>query len=209
MWETEKDFAVKLGGNLYVSCACLITYEEQPLFNIARRDSDHRLGIDFDVYGQDGTRIATVRRSNIVQGDRKRFDIHHGADVKTMTDKETGEVLVRIDKRPFRLSDFCANRKTPPLPPEAIENLKHAGIDPDEMMSQPPPMPPLPDIAVELDVSLRTYLPQAGFMLIADPDKTNVSGIVASGNVMVGCGVGIALGKSHLAMDGVMPPRTD
>ncbi len=209
MWETEKDFAVKLGGNLYVRCAYLITYEEQKLFNIARRDSDHRLRIDFDVYGQDGTKIATVRRSNIVQGDRKRFDIHHGADLKTMTDKETGEVLVRIDKRPFRLSDFYANRKTPPLPPEVIENLKHAGIDPDVMMSQPPAMPPLPDIEVELDVSLRTYLPKAGLMLIADPDKTNVLGLVASGNVMVGCGVGIAIQKSQVAMGRAMPPPTD
>ena len=82
MWEVEKDFAVKLGGNLFVRCASLITYDGQRLFNISRRDSDHRLGIDFDVYDPDGAKIATIRHSSIVDGDSKRFDIHHGADLR-------------------------------------------------------------------------------------------------------------------------------
>ena len=121
MWTVERDFAVKFGGNLYIRCGQLVTYEGEPLFNLARRESDGRLGIDFDVYDDRGAKLATVRHGSIVQGDAKRFDIHHGADVKTMTDRETGEILVRINRRPSSVAEFIAKRKATPLPPDIAE----------------------------------------------------------------------------------------
>ena len=44
----------------------------------------------------------------------------------------------------------------------------------------------------ELDVSAQLYTPN-GFLFNATPEKTNLGGIVMSGNTIIGCGAGIVI----------------
>lgn len=100
MWEIVKNVKVKVGGNYFVNCESLISYRDKPLFTLKRRDSDGRLGIDFDVYDKQGKKVATIRRGNVVEGDTSAYDIEHGADCHKVTEKTTGRVIVQVDKKP-------------------------------------------------------------------------------------------------------------
>lgn len=100
MWKIEKNFKVKVGGNYFINCDSLISYDDNLVFTLKRRDSDGRLGIDFDVYDQAGKKIATIRRGNVVQGDVNAYEIKHLADSHKVIEKATGRIIVQIDKRP-------------------------------------------------------------------------------------------------------------
>lgn len=159
MWETEKDPFVILGGNSFIQCGSIITYEGKQFFNILHRDSDNRLGIDLDIYDQDGVKIATIRHSSVVDGDSNRFDIHYRADVMTLTDKESDDVLVRINKKPFKI-------ETKFKPQQMLDELT--------LIATPPPPLNINEIEGILEVTLRTHLPESGFLLIATPKEINV-----------------------------------
>ena len=66
---------------------------------LKRSASDGLLGIDFDIFGQDGNRVATVRRGVIVQGNEKDYEIQKGMDRYAVTEKATGRVVCDIRKR--------------------------------------------------------------------------------------------------------------
>lgn len=100
MWEVAERFKVKLGGNYFINCKSLISCNDEWLFRLYRRDSDGHLGIDFDVYDSSGNKIATVRNSNVVDGDPSAYRIAHGATQKTITEAASGRVIVKIDKEP-------------------------------------------------------------------------------------------------------------
>ncbi len=100
MWEIERNFKAKIGGNYFINCESLISYHSKPVFTVKRRESDGRLGIDFDVYNQNGEKVATVRHGNVVDGDVSAYEISHGADCKKVTEKITGRIIVQIDKNP-------------------------------------------------------------------------------------------------------------
>ncbi len=100
MWEIEKNFKAKIGGSYFINCESLISYHGKPLFTLKRRESDGRLGIDFDVYDKQGKKVATIRRGNVVEGDTSAYGIDYGADCHKVTEKTTGRVIVHIDKNP-------------------------------------------------------------------------------------------------------------
>ncbi|MBA7709535.1 hypothetical protein ES703_118454 [subsurface metagenome] len=100
MWEIERNFKAKIGGNYFINCESLISYQGKPLFTVKRRESDGRLGIDFDVYDKDGHKVATIRRGNVVEGNAKAYEIAHGANQHKVIEKATGRVIVQIDKNP-------------------------------------------------------------------------------------------------------------
>jgi len=99
-WEMPAHFVVKLGGNYFVNCGNLVTYDGEPLFALKRRDSDGRLGIDFDVYDERGDKVATIRNANVVTGDRDAYEVFHGADCHKVVEKATGRTIVQIEKHP-------------------------------------------------------------------------------------------------------------
>jgi len=101
MWESPKNFKIKLGGNYFINCVSLITFNNQPVFRkIERRDTDGKLGLDFDVYNDKGQKIATIRRGNVVQGDTQAYEMRHLADCDKVIEKSTGRIIVKIDKKP-------------------------------------------------------------------------------------------------------------
>ncbi len=101
MWEKPKNFKIKIGGSYFIDCENLITYHGESLFRrIERRDNDGKIGLDFDVYDNKGHKVATIRRGNVVEGDKDAYQIEHLADCHRVTEKSTGKVLVEINKSP-------------------------------------------------------------------------------------------------------------
>ena len=100
-WDLPGSYRVMIGGNYFQDCGELITYDGEPLFNLRRRESDRRLGIDFDVYDAARRKIATIRNGNVVDGDTEAFTIDRGPDCHTIRSKATGEVVCQVDRRPY------------------------------------------------------------------------------------------------------------
>ena len=101
MWEIPKNFKIKIGGNYFINCKSLISFNNQPVFRrIERRDTDGRLGLDFDVYDDKGQKIATIRRGNVVQGDTQAYEMKHLADCDKVIEKTTGRIIAEINKKP-------------------------------------------------------------------------------------------------------------
>lgn len=98
-WYVEEQFKVVLGGNTFINTPNLIVYKDKPLFRIERRESDGQLGIDFDIFDEEGQRAATVRRSNIVQGDEDKYAIIRAADHYVLTHKASSRVICDIRKK--------------------------------------------------------------------------------------------------------------
>jgi hypothetical protein len=98
MWEVEKDFRIRLGGNLYVRTPNLIAYKEEPLFRVYRRDADGVLGIDFDVYDAQGAKVAVIRNSKVVHGEAG-YAVKREASDHTVVNSSTGEVVAKVSRR--------------------------------------------------------------------------------------------------------------
>jgi hypothetical protein len=100
MWEIERNFKAKIGGNYFINCESLISYDDESLFMVERRESDGCLGIDFDVYDKNSQKVATIRNGNVVHGNVGVYEIRHGADCHKVMEKATGRIIVQIDRNP-------------------------------------------------------------------------------------------------------------
>ena len=99
MWTVEDRFSVKLGGNTYINTPNLVVYKGEPLFRVYRSESDGILGIDFDVFDASGTRVATFRKSIVVQGDSDNYVIKSGHEEYEVTDKASGQLIAKVRRR--------------------------------------------------------------------------------------------------------------
>lgn len=99
MWNLEKEFSVKLGGNTYINTPNLVVYKGEPLFKIYRSDSDGILGIDFDVFDSTGNRVATIRKGIVVQGDKDNYDIETGHEEYKVTEKSSNRLIASVKRR--------------------------------------------------------------------------------------------------------------
>ena len=94
-------FHVRLGGNTFIDTPNLVMYDGTPIFQL-RRHEDGYLGIDFDIYGPDGTKIAAVRRNQLYftkDVDRGSFAESGTVDTYEVREVATGRVLCSIKKR--------------------------------------------------------------------------------------------------------------
>lgn len=99
MWTVEDRFSVKLGGNTYINTPNLVVYKGEPLFRVYRSESDGILGIDFDVFDASGTRVATFRKSIVVQGDSDNYVIKSGHEEYEVTNKASGQLIAKVRRR--------------------------------------------------------------------------------------------------------------
>ena len=98
-WIVEETFKVKIGGNIFINTPNIIMYGEEPLFKMYRSTSDGLLGIDFDIYKENGEKVATIRKSMIVDGNENDFSILKEFDHYTITEKSSGRIICDIKKR--------------------------------------------------------------------------------------------------------------
>ncbi|MBM4137395.1 MAG: hypothetical protein FJ241_11265 [Nitrospira sp.] len=99
MWKIETKFSVKLGGNTYINTPNLVVYKGEPLFRIYRSESDGILGIDFDIFNSQKKRVATIRKSIVVQGDANNYEIKTGHDEYSVTEKNSGRLIASVKRR--------------------------------------------------------------------------------------------------------------
>ena len=99
MWKIDSNFSVKLGGNTYINTPNLVVYKGEPLFQIKRSESEGILGIDFDVFDSSGNRVATFRKSVVVQGDSKNYKIESGHTEYKVTELNTGRLIAHVQRR--------------------------------------------------------------------------------------------------------------
>ena len=98
-WRVEEKFKVKIGGNTYINTPNLILYGEEPLFKIYRSTSDGLLGIDFDIYEENGNKVATIRKGMIVDGNEDAYTIVRSYDHYTITENSSGGIICDLKKR--------------------------------------------------------------------------------------------------------------
>jgi hypothetical protein len=98
MWLVETNFVVRLGGNTYINTPNLVVFKGTPIFHL-RRGDDGLLGIDFDVFGKDGARVARFRKGVVVDGDSGSYDITTGHDAFSVAEKTTGKMIARVQRR--------------------------------------------------------------------------------------------------------------
>ena len=98
-WRVEENFKVKIGGNIYINIPNIIVYGKEPLFKIYRSTSDGLLGIDFDIYEENGEKVATIRKGMIVDGNEDDYSIVEKLDHYTITEKKSGRVICDLKKK--------------------------------------------------------------------------------------------------------------
>ena len=99
MWNIETEFAVKLGGITYINTPNLVVFKGKPLFRIYRSESEGILGIDFDIYDSHKNRVATIRKSIVVQGDSDKYSIKTGHDEYSVIEKDSGRLIASVKRR--------------------------------------------------------------------------------------------------------------
>lgn len=130
-WTIAKDARIKLGGNYFVNCEHLITFDDESLIVVKRRDNDGQLGVDFNIYGKDGQRIGVIRHGRVVEG-HDDYLIEHGPDRKRIIEKTNGKVICEIDRSPsddqaelaVTLSTYLPNGFRLEVSPDAINISK-------------------------------------------------------------------------------------
>ena len=65
-WSIPERFKVIVGGNTYINTPNIITYKGDRVFELRRSESDGYLGINFDIFGETGERLGTVRNGQFV-----------------------------------------------------------------------------------------------------------------------------------------------
>ena len=98
MWQVEREFAVRFGGNTYIGTPDLVVYQGRSLFRM-RRGDDGTLGIDFNVFDARGKRMARIVKNVLVAGNEAKYLIESGADAYAITERSNGRVIVRVQRR--------------------------------------------------------------------------------------------------------------
>jgi hypothetical protein len=113
MWLKEKEFSVKLGGNTYINVPVLIAYKGTALFTISRSE-DGQLGIDFEIYGPDRRKIATIKKNNIYldRGQKTEYEFEGTAESIALIEKAGGKRVVEIKKRPTAAEELDVSLST-------------------------------------------------------------------------------------------------
>jgi len=97
MWLREKDFTIRLGGNVYIDTPVMVAFDGQSLFTVVRQE-DGYLGIDFEVNSANGTKVASVKRNNIYLGDKDAYALEGEPERLRLISKPSNDALVDIRK---------------------------------------------------------------------------------------------------------------
>lgn len=98
-WKVPQHFRVRIGGNTFIDCPTVLEYKGQSLFDLKRSDSDGFLGINFDLFNEEGTRLATIRNGNFVGEVPSGYKITSSHDHYSLIEEATGRVVCDIKLR--------------------------------------------------------------------------------------------------------------
>ena len=98
-WKVPKGFKVIAGGNTYINTPNIITYRGESLFELKRSDRDGYLGISFDVLGETGEKLETVRNGQFVGETPAGYSLDAKHDHFTLTEDATGRIICDLRLR--------------------------------------------------------------------------------------------------------------
>ncbi len=99
MWLKEDNFNIRLGGQTFINVPVLLEVNGESLFTVRRHEDTGEVSIDCDVYGEDGEKIASIKRNNAYPGDKASYTVDRSEDHMTLTESSSGIVLAQIKKR--------------------------------------------------------------------------------------------------------------
>jgi hypothetical protein len=106
MWKMEPRFAVHLGGNTYINTPNLVVCKGTAVLHVRRNEPDGTLGIRLHVYDKTGKRVAFIADGAVVHGDKESYDISTGEGAYAVTERGTGRVIARVQRRGARGSEL-------------------------------------------------------------------------------------------------------
>lgn len=116
-WQVPQHFKVLIGGNTYIDCPTIIDYKGQSIFELLRSDSDGYLGINFDIYVKDGSKVATVRNGQFVGATPPGYQIQGSENqyvlVETATGRQVCDIRLRLKARDDAELDVSAQMYMP------------------------------------------------------------------------------------------------
>jgi hypothetical protein len=98
-WKIPQHFKVQIGGNTYIDCPTIIDYKGTSVFELLRSETDGFLGINFDVYAKNGSKLATVRNGQFVGNTPDGYRIDGSADQYSLIEIATGRQVCDIKLR--------------------------------------------------------------------------------------------------------------
>lgn len=98
-WKVPQHFKIQIGGNTYIDCPTIIDYKGTSIFELLRSESDGFLGINFDVYAINGSKLATIRNGQFVGNTPDGYRLDGSADHFALIEIATGRQVCDIKLR--------------------------------------------------------------------------------------------------------------
>ena len=94
----QNSCAVRIGSNNYINCGHLVTFKGQDVVTLVKTP-DNAIKVNFDVFAQNGMKLAEIRNSAITQGTKSSFDIIADDTSYTFMERATSRIILHIVKR--------------------------------------------------------------------------------------------------------------
>jgi hypothetical protein len=98
-WLQEKDFTVKLARNHFKDVENLIVYNNLSIFSLKKCENDGSLEINLDIYDKEGKKVATIKNSRIVDGDKKNYEINNSNNRYMILNKKNNKQICEIKRK--------------------------------------------------------------------------------------------------------------
>jgi hypothetical protein len=119
-WQVPERFKIVVGGNTYINTPNIITYRGESIFELQRSDRDGYLGISFDLFGESGERLGTIRNGQFVETPPEGYSLQEEHDHFSLTEDATdrgvcdlrlrekvpGDVEIEVAARMYMPSGF-------------------------------------------------------------------------------------------------------
>lgn len=89
--------AVKIGSNYYINCKRIISFQKQPVFTI-ENSLTKSININFDVFSENGKKVATVKHGKLVLGTIGVYKIISTENEFSLIEKATNRIICFVKK---------------------------------------------------------------------------------------------------------------
>ena len=97
--QAQNGCAVRIGSNNYINCAHTITFKGQDVLTLVKTP-ENAIKVNFDVFAQNGMKLAEIRNSVIAQGIKGNYNIIADDTSYTFMEKVTSRIIVHIIRHP-------------------------------------------------------------------------------------------------------------
>ena len=95
--QTDSICAVKIGSNYYINCKKIISFAGQSVLTIDN-SSDPLIKINFDVFSEDGIKIAAVKGGKLTIGEKSAYKIKSTETEFSFIEKTTNRIICFVKR---------------------------------------------------------------------------------------------------------------